>query len=115
LSWLAFAAAVVVLAVLLFVPGWAILRAAGVRGLLALGGAPAASAAYLGVAGLVLDRVGIPWGWVPLIASLVPLVALAAACGSWVRRATAASGPRYGTWPSMPSVMISSSDRSPWK
>lgn len=92
MSWLAFAAAVVVLAFLLFVPGWAILRAAGVRGILALGGAPAASAAYLGLAGLVLDRVGVSWGWVPLIAGLVPLVALAAACGSWVRRATAASG-----------------------
>ena len=92
MSWLAFAPAVVVLAVLFFVPGWAILRAAGVRGLLALGGAPAASAAYLGLAGLVLDRAGIAWGWVPLIAGLVPLVALAAACGLWVRRATAASG-----------------------
>ncbi len=82
----------VVIAALFFVPGWLLLRAAGVRGLLALGGAPAVSGAYLGLAGFALDRAGVAWGFAPLAVGLVPLVALAAACGWWVRRAAAVRG-----------------------
>ena len=92
MSWWALAAPVAVTAALYLVPGWGLLRAAGVRGLLALGGAPALSAAYLGVAGFVLDRAGIAWGWGPVVAGLVPLVGVAGACGWWVRRAAARRG-----------------------
>ena len=90
MSWWALLAPAAVVAALLFLPGWVLLRAAGVRGLLALGGAPAVSGAYLGLAGLVLDRAGIAWGLAPLALALLPLVGLAVVCGAWVRRSAAA-------------------------
>gem|GEM_PF-185134 len=92
MSWWALVPPAAVIAALFFVPGWVLLRAAGVRGLLALGGAPAISGAYLGLAGFALDRAGVPWGFAPLAVGLVPLALLAAACGWWVRRSAAARG-----------------------
>ena len=92
MSWWALVPPAAVIAALFFVPGWVLLRAAGVRGLLALGGAPAVSGAYLGLAGFALDRAGVPWGFAPLAVGLVPLALLAAACGWWVRRSAAARG-----------------------
>lgn len=92
MSWWALLAPAAAVAALLLAPGWVLLRAAGVRGLLALAGAPAVSGAYLGVAGFVLDRAGIAWGLTPLVLGLVPLVGLALACQVWVRRSAAARG-----------------------
>lgn len=92
MSWWALLPPAAVVAALLLLPGWALLRAAGVRGLLALGGAPAVSGAYLGLAGLVLDRAGVAWGFLPLALGLVPLVGLAGLCGAWVRRSAVARG-----------------------
>jgi len=88
-SWWALAAPVAAIAALLLGPGWVLLRASGVRGLLALAAAPAVSLAYLGLAGLVLDRAGLRWGWGPLALGLVPLAAVAWLCGRWLRRSAA--------------------------
>lgn len=76
---------IAVMAASVFIPGWLLLRLAGLRGLLALAGAPALSMAFYGLAGIVLDRAGISWGWAPLLVLLMISCAVAAAAGWWIR------------------------------
>jgi hypothetical protein len=56
-------AAVGVITLVLFVPGVACLRLLDVRGVLAVGAAPAVSIAGVGAGTVVLDQLGVPWGW----------------------------------------------------
>jgi hypothetical protein len=69
------------LTALLFLPGWLILRGLGRRGLVALAAAPPVTAGLLGVAAIVLDRVGVRWGVVPVLIVLVLAVAAAIGIG----------------------------------
>lgn len=55
----------------LFGPGWLIGRALGLRGLLALGGAPALSSAYYAVAVVVMAKAGISWEATPVVLGAV--------------------------------------------
>ncbi|MCK6211768.1 hypothetical protein KZX45_14555 [Georgenia sp. EYE_87] len=56
-------ASVAVVVLLLFVPGAACLRLLGVRGILVVGAAPAASIAVIGAGTVLLDLLGVPWLW----------------------------------------------------
>lgn len=84
MSWAAVVAPATVLAVLLVVPGWVLLRLAGVRGLLALGGAAPVSVALVGVTALAAGALGVPWGWWPISAALAVSAVAAWALGRWV-------------------------------
>src|SRR5690606_10284964 len=63
-----------------------VLRAAGVRGILALGGGPAVSVAVYGTAAIVLDKLGIAWSWPPVLVLLAAAAGAAALLGLWGRR-----------------------------
>lgn len=65
------------LALVLFLPGWLVVRALGSRGLEALAVSPAVSAGLVAAAGTVAARVGVAWGLLPLAVSTLVAVALA--------------------------------------
>ncbi|GAA4361872.1 hypothetical protein GCM10023145_39220 [Angustibacter luteus] len=64
-------------AALLLVPGVLVVRAAGLRGVLAAGAAPAVSASVLSVAAVLAGGVGLAWGWPTVAVSIGVAVALA--------------------------------------
>lgn len=86
MSWAAAVVPALVCAALLVGPGWLLLRLAGVRGLLALGGGPAVSVALCASAAIVLDLLGVRWGWGPLLVVLAVAAVPAWFLGRWVRR-----------------------------
>ncbi|PFG38718.1 hypothetical protein ATJ97_1204 [Georgenia soli] len=65
----------------LLLPGWAFLRPLGVRGLVALGAAPAVSTALAGVLGLVYPLVGVRWNLLTAAAGVCGGILLAVAAG----------------------------------
>ncbi|MGP7959861.1 DUF6541 family protein [Sanguibacter sp. A247] len=99
MSWLSVAVPAAVLAALIVVPGWVLLRLAGVRGLLALGGAGPVSVALVGVTALVSGELGVAWGWGPLAAALAVSALAAWGLGRWVAHERRARGLRpAGLW-----------------
>lgn len=80
MSWWGVLPGIVLLAALWVVPGYALLRALGVRGLLAWGAGGAVTTATAGIFGVVFDWVGIGWslwtflaGWLVALAGAVIL------------------------------------------
>src|SRR3954468_13258261 len=76
-QWVETIPAFVVLAVLLFLPGWVVLRALGARGLEALAVSPAVSIGLIAVFATLAQRAGVRWGLLPL--AVVTLVSAGAA------------------------------------
>ncbi len=70
-TWAGMLPAFVVLTVVAFLPGWLVVRALGSRGLEALAVSPAVSAGLIATAATVVQRVGVRWGWLPLLLSTV--------------------------------------------
>ena len=68
-TWAGMVPAFVVLTAVAFLPGWLVVRALGSRGLEALAVSPAVSAGLIAAAATVLQRVGVRWGWLPLLLS----------------------------------------------
>ena len=77
--WVETIPAFVVLTVVLFLPGWLVVRALGSRGLEALAVSPAVSVGVIAVAATVAQRLGISWGLLTL--AVVTLAAFAVAWG----------------------------------
>lgn len=99
MSWLSIVLPAAVLAALLVVPGWLLLRCAGVRGLLALGGAAPVSVALVGVTALVAGEIDVAWGWGPLTVAIAVSVLAAWGLGRWVAHERQARGLRpAGLW-----------------
>jgi hypothetical protein len=67
----------VVLSVVLFLPGWLLVRALGARGLEALAVSPAVSTGLIAAFATVAQRVGVRWGLLPLAVVTAVCVALA--------------------------------------
>ncbi|MBI9114065.1 DUF6541 family protein [Sanguibacter suaedae] len=74
--WLELVCACAVLAVVLIVPGAVMLRAAGLRWLVALGSGPPLSALVYAVLAPVLAASGVPWNLVSVTAAVVVIVAI---------------------------------------
>ena len=91
-TWAAMLPAFVVLTAVLFLPGWLVVRALGSRGLEAVAISPAVSAGLIALAATVLQRVGVRWGWLPLLISTLLVVGVAwllsAGLGRLVERRT---------------------------
>ena len=77
--WVETVPAFVLLSVVLFLPGWIVVRALGARGLEALAVSPAVSVGVIAVFATVAQRVGIRWGLLPLV-----VVTLLAAGVAWL-------------------------------
>ena len=65
----------------LVLPGWAFLRPLGVRGLIAVGAAPAVTTALAGVLGLLYPVLGLRWGLPSAVAGLALGLLVAAGAG----------------------------------
>ncbi|HET7802235.1 MAG TPA: DUF6541 family protein [Humibacillus xanthopallidus] len=78
-QWVETIPAFVVLTVVLFLPGWLVVRALGSRGLEALAVSPAVSVGLIAAAATVAQRIGIGWGLATL--AVVTLLAFGAAWG----------------------------------
>ncbi len=76
MSWWSMIPVVAGIAALTFLPGWVVLRLLDVRGLSAVGAAPAVSAAVVGAVGLVSDALGAPWSLLTLVVGVVVVWAL---------------------------------------
>ncbi|WP_151523541.1 DUF6541 family protein [Serinicoccus kebangsaanensis] len=61
-GWVAVAPGIVAMAVLWVLPGYAVLRVLGARGLLALGAGPAVTTGLAGVLAVGYEVAGLPWG-----------------------------------------------------
>jgi hypothetical protein len=66
-QWLGTIPAFVVLSLVLFVPGWLVVRALGARGLEALAVSPAVTVGMVAASATVAQRVGVRWGLMPLV------------------------------------------------
>lgn len=83
MSWWGILPVVAVQVALVIGPGWLILRLAGIRGLPALAGGAPVTLAFLSVAGIVLNALGVRWGWGALAAAIAPVLVAAALLGWW--------------------------------
>ncbi|MDO5740079.1 MAG: hypothetical protein Q4P07_08015 [Ornithinimicrobium sp.] len=81
MSWGEVIPAIVVLALLWVLPGYAVLRLLGVRGLLALGGGAAVTSGLSATLAIVYGMAGITWSLFSLLAGLALAVCIAAALG----------------------------------
>ncbi|WP_020142749.1 DUF6541 family protein [Terracoccus sp. 273MFTsu3.1] len=75
--WVETIPAFVVLTVVLFLPGWLVVRALGARGLEALAVSPAVSVGIIAVCATLAQRVGVRWGLLPLVVVTALAVAVA--------------------------------------
>jgi len=75
--WVETIPAFVVLSVVLFLPGWLVVRALGARGLEALAVSPAVSVGIIAVCATLAQRVGVRWGLLPLVVVTATAVAVA--------------------------------------
>ena len=75
--WVETVPAFVVLSLVLFLPGWLVVRALGARGLEALAVSPAVSAGLIAAFATVAQRIGIAWRLLPLVAVTAAGVAVA--------------------------------------
>ena len=82
-TWVGMLPAFVVLTAAAFLPGWLVVRALGARGLEALAVSPAVSAGLIAAAATVAQRLGVRWGWLPLLvgAMLAMVVAFGLSVG----------------------------------
>src|SRR5690606_12827712 len=85
MSWTAVLPATVGLALLWVLPGYAVLRLLGARGLLALGAGAAVTTGVAGVLGIAYGLVGIPWTLPTVLLGLLLAVAVAAGIGRLLR------------------------------
>ncbi|MCU1539011.1 MAG: hypothetical protein JWP82_3362 [Humibacillus sp.] len=92
-SWVATLPAFVLLTVVLFTPGWLVVRALGSRGLEALAVSPAVSVGLIAVATTVAQRLGLRWGLGTLVVVTVVGFAGAWAIGRLVARRGTADAP----------------------
>src|SRR5215217_7411350 len=74
--WVETVPAFVVLSIVLFLPGWLVVRALGSRGLEGLAVSPAVSAGLIAVLATVSQRVGVRWGLIPLVVGTAVSVAV---------------------------------------
>lgn len=81
MSWATVAPGILALALLWVLPGYAVLRLLGARGLLALGAGPAVTTGLSGVLAIGYDLVGVPWSLWSFLAGAALAVAVAAALG----------------------------------
>ncbi|MFD1507276.1 hypothetical protein FE374_14200 [Georgenia yuyongxinii] len=81
MSWIDALPTATVLLALLYLPGWVGLRLLGVRGVLAVAGAPAAVVAVLALGAVVLDVVGVAWTPAPVVLLLAVVLGLCALLG----------------------------------
>ncbi len=66
--WVGTIPAFAFLSLVLFVPGWLVVRALGARGLEALAVSPAVTVGMVAAAATVAQRIGVRWGLLPLVA-----------------------------------------------
>lgn len=76
-SWLGVLPGIIAMAAVFTLPGYAVLRALGVRGLVGWGAAPAMTAGMAGIGAVVLDWVGLPWSLASFVASTAVAVVVA--------------------------------------
>ncbi|TRW47666.1 DUF6541 family protein [Georgenia yuyongxinii] len=81
MSWIDALPTATVLLALLYLPGWVGLRLLGVRGVLAVAGAPAAVVAVLALGAVVLDVVGAAWTPATVVLLLAVVLGLCALLG----------------------------------
>lgn len=84
-AWLSTAPFLMALLTLLYLPGLLVLRLADVRRNLALGLAPAVTCGLVGVSGIVLDLMGVRWGWFSFLLSILAACLLVLGY-RWVQR-----------------------------
>lgn len=93
-TWVGMVPAFLVLSAVLFVPGWLVVRALGARGLEAVAVAPAVSVGVVAAWATVAQRLGMQWGWLPLL-----VVTLASAGIAWVVALGLGRTTRFGAPP----------------
>lgn len=100
MSWLAAVPAAVVAVLWCLVPGVVLLRVLGWRGAACWGGAPVVSVALVATTAVVVGRLGVPWGPVPVVGATALCAAVLFAIRAVARRRTTTTDddvPR-GTW-----------------
>ena len=93
-TWVGMVPAFLALSAVLFVPGWLVVRALGARGLEAVAVAPAVSVGVVAAWATVAQRLGVQWGWLPLL-----VVTLASAGIAWVVALGLGRTTRFGAPP----------------
>lgn len=91
-GWASVTPGIVGLALLWVLPGYAVLRLLGVRGLLALGAGPAVTTGLAGVLAIGYDLVGLRWGLLTFVVGAVLAAAVAAGIGAALRTTGAPAG-----------------------
>ena len=86
MSWWDAVPAVCGMAALVFVPGLFASAAAGLRGVVLVGAAPAVSAAIAGLTSIVAGAIGWRWGLVPYVTGSLLTIAAGGAVGWWRAR-----------------------------
>ncbi|MFD1507269.1 hypothetical protein FE374_14235 [Georgenia yuyongxinii] len=121
MSWWAALPGALALVALWVLPGWAVTRALGARGIVGLGAGPAVTAAMLGGLGVLYGAVGVRWSLGSALTGLLGVVLLAAAAGALLRRRSVGRlvvpAPGAGVWPGEwfgPSSSSSSAASSAW-
>lgn len=92
MSWWQVLPGILALALLWMVPGYAVLRLLGARGLLAWGAGPAVTTGLSGVLAIGYGLVGVPWSLWSLLAGLALVVVVAAGAGHLLRTTSDPSG-----------------------
>lgn len=105
MSWWEALPAGLVAVFLLFVPGGALVVAAGGRRFFALAVAPAVSVAVYAVLGILLPVVGVAWGF-PAVAVATAILVAATAAVSWLVRRRRASDRDGSPFPPQPGTVI---------
>lgn len=95
MSWWEVVPGLLALALLWVLPGWAVARLLGARGLVALGAGAGITTAMSGVLAIGYDRLGIPWSLLTQLAGFAAGIAVAALLGRLlgVRLSRDAAGP----------------------
>ncbi|MFX0537019.1 DUF6541 family protein [Ornithinimicrobium sp. Y1847] len=92
MSWGEVAPGIAGLALLWVLPGYAVLRLLGVRGLIAFGGAAAVTSGLSGTLAIIYALAGVPWSLVSLTAGLLVAVIIAGTLGMLLHTTQAPAG-----------------------
>ena len=84
MSWWQVLPGILALALVWVVPGYAVLRLLGARGLIALGAGPAVTSGLAGVLAIGYDLVGVRWSLLTMLTGMAGSAALAAGVGAWL-------------------------------
>lgn len=84
MSWWQVLPGILALALVWVVPGYAVLRLLGARGLIALGAGPAVTSGLAGVLAIGYDLVGVRWSLLTMLLGMAGAAALAAGVGAWL-------------------------------